>query len=81
MGGRERLESTNDNEDAVERVLSPADIALFEAVQALCGTGIVRDRNWWEIESARLGTDWPGIYALRRKILEELTAKAIERWA
>jgi hypothetical protein len=24
-------------------------------------TGIVRDRAWWAKESARLGTDWPGV--------------------
>jgi hypothetical protein len=75
------MSGANDNEDAGERILSLADVALFEAVHALCGAGVGHGREWWELEAARLGSDWPGVIALRTKIIGELTAKAMKHAA
>jgi hypothetical protein len=69
--------SKNNLAGAEERVLDVEELALFTAVHALWGTGVVRefhDFGWWRLESARVGSDWLGVRASQGAILALVSA-------
>jgi hypothetical protein len=34
-----------------------------------------RDRVWWAVETARVGSDWPGVLALHSEVIESWRAR------
>ena len=58
---------------AKEPVLDAEALVFFAALHALCGTGDVQhefpDWEWWAIEAARVGSDWPAIAALQKTVV------------
>jgi hypothetical protein len=50
-----------------ERLLDADAVELFRRVHEARGAGPVRNYDWWQMESAHLASDWPGILRYGRR--------------